>query len=202
MSEEPLTLSVEASKNPFRWISNGRSSERCGPFQLARSMGLKILSPVTVELSPLQEVQFRCKAEALSDFLVANSIAECWERDGGFLGFREKTYMRMFDFKVGDHWESMFLPNGQETVEWRLGYDLILPEEYGLLICPPDHPIPNLYIPYGYIAPTIAERAFRRAGLSIAFRADHKVRILRGQQIAKAIPIPLDTLRLRFSIKE
>lgn len=201
MTEKAPSSLDEPKIESFRWAASARSSDRCGPYQLARNLGLTALSPVTVDLTPLNEIQFRCEANTLPEFLSANSIAEYWQLDKGYIGFKEKTFMRLFDYRVGEHWEPMFLPNGEGTIEWRLGYDLVLPDGIGLLVCPPSNGV-NFMIPYGYIAPQVAARTIQRFGFSIALKPLQPIRIERGAPIAKLIPIPLESLRTCYSFQD
>src|SRR4051812_10174815 len=152
----------------MRWPVDSRKRERGGPYPVGQSIGLDILSPVDVRFEPLDEVQFRCPEGQLAHFMSEHGIVEVWPRDGFYIGFRQVTVLRLYDFAAGDHWEAMFIPNGDRTIEWRLGFDVELPDEYGLLVCPPADPVQGLTIPYGYLCPQVAVRSVAGTGFSLA----------------------------------
>lgn len=200
--EQPTREVLQPTEDMFRWGVEGRAKYKCGPYQLGRILGYHLRSPLTVIMEPLSEYQFRCERDRLDEVSHELGIKEVWERDGTFIGFKDPTFLKRYQFRNADHWEAMFLPNGQNTVEWRLGLDIELPEEYGLLICPPNDPIDGFEVPYGFMGPRVASKLVEQAGLSIAFRPTRSISVYRGDIIAKAIPIPSAVFKLETEMQE
>ncbi|WP_156029577.1 hypothetical protein [Ancylobacter sp. FA202] len=131
----------------------------------------------------LDEIQFHCEEAELARFASENGIVEVWRRQSAFIGFRSATGFRRFDFKSGDHWEAMFLPNGENTWEWRLGLDIHCDDSQLILVLP-GHDIPNLAVVPGVMTGKQLSGG-NGVGLSIAVKPLGRSHIGRGDPIAR-----------------
>ena len=180
--------------NSFKWHANVRDESSCLPRNLGLQIGLYVLSPVSISLDPIDEVQFHCSDDELSSAVSENGFVECWNRGDTRFGFRSSTNFRQFDFRVDQHWESMFVPNGNGTVEWRLGYNIDIDDNMGLLVAPLDD-LTDAVALYGFIPSNSLKRMSASSGFSIALRIFKSTRIEKGQEIARIIPLPLSVFR-------
>jgi hypothetical protein len=185
----------------LRYLAGVREEEHCGPFQLGKAIGFQLQSPIDVVLDPLDEVQFRCDLDQVEKFSSENGLVEVWKRDEGYIGFRQRNRFRLYEYSVGDHWEGMFIPNGKNTVEWRLGFDMFTSSELGMLVAPPAEPLPGLKVPYGYLSSSVLDRMTKGAGFSLAVEPQQRVRISRGDILARVIPVPQETLKTSLTIE-
>ena len=191
---------IPAPEVDFRWLTNLRSEEHCGPFQLGRSLGFVVPSPIDVAIDALDEIQFRGTPTDAGKFAIDNGIVEVWQRDGGYIGFKKHTFLKRYEFRVDDHWECMFIPNGKNTIEWRLGFDANVTGNFGLLVAPPPDPVPNIEIPYGYLSASALQRMTNGSGFSIAIKPLESTHIARGTPLARLIPLPSELFKITLEI--
>jgi hypothetical protein len=102
--------------------------------------------------------------------------------------------MRQHDFRspIGN-WESMFVPNGSGTVEWRLGWGIEIPERYFLMIIGAG--LAGLEIPLGVVAADTVNAMTARGGFSIAVHPAGVAHIQRGDPIARLVLLHPDSLQ-------
>jgi hypothetical protein len=181
------------SDGDFRWLRRGRNSRRCPSFALAQRSLLTLLSPVDVHLHPLEEIQFDCPSETLGEFSETNAIREVWKTGDTFIGFRSPTGLRKYDFRVQDHWEAMFLPNGENTIEWRLGLNVEIPDECALFFCSDPETAGVAVVP-GMLTKARLDRMNSSTGLSIAVKPTVDVGVRRGQPIAMMLLVSVPLL--------
>ena len=111
---------------------------------------------------------------------------EVWERGGGYVATKSNGWLRFTQFRgVDDNWESMFIPNGEGTVEWRLGWAARIPEHTFLLIIGlDDH---ALQVPTGIMTAKQVNQTTENGGMSIAVRPVAPTALTRGMPIARMI---------------
>ncbi|TXM76603.1 hypothetical protein FV218_06575 [Methylobacterium sp. WL69] len=184
---------VEIPEEEFKWLANGRKSSNCAPVALVSSIGWSVISPIDVSLSPIDDVQFKCIDSELENTMSTLGLAEVWRRGESFIGLKSKSGLRLFDFKVDDHWEPMFLPNGEGTIEWRLGFDIIL--DTGLYVWIQGAEFEGLDVVQGIISSKILSR-MSKTGFSIAIRPTGAVHIRAGDTIARIFIVNKDFIKL------
>ncbi|MEU2956990.1 hypothetical protein ABZ633_38775, partial [Streptomyces xanthochromogenes] len=109
----------------------------------------------------------------------------------------DASWLHLGDYRTPTGgWEGMFIPNGQGTVEWRLGFAAQIPPGTFLMVMPPPIPCaPGLGVPLGVIPAKAVNAMADRGGMSIAVQIDHPVSIHRGQEIARIVLLHPDSLR-------
>jgi hypothetical protein len=87
----------------------------------------------------------------------------------------------------------MFLPNGEGSLEWRLGFEVECPEGFAVLVQDASQfgfrALPAL------LTSSLVNRMNATAGFSIALRPENEIRIARGDPIAFLYAIGGETLR-------
>ncbi|WP_218013929.1 hypothetical protein, partial [Rubellimicrobium rubrum] len=131
--------------------------------------------------------------EELQQTLSILGLAEGWRRGEFFIGLRQSSGLRAYDFQAGDHWEAMFLPNGEGTLEWRLGFEVKCEKGYSVLV--QDAAQAGFRTLQGVLTEPILSRMSSTAGFSIALKPEGEVQIRRGDPIAWIYAIDGETLR-------
>jgi hypothetical protein len=185
----------------FRWWRQSRVSEKCLSWRLARELGWVVPSPVDVTMQPLRDVEISpvSLSSAEMAWLAPRDI---WQREGSAIAVDKQrgAWMRLYDFKNGEHWESMFIPNGQGSIEWKLGWRMKAPPDYALLIVPFENTVGLEVIP-GVLNHKYLTALSQGAGLAIAIRPLEGVSIARGQPIARIVLLHTDALRVSDNLK-
>jgi hypothetical protein len=160
------------------------------PWRLARRLGWLVKSPVSVSIGPLtaSEVAATADFEALAQ---ETGLVEVWHRGETAIAHLPSPWLRKYDFHVGDRLEAMFVVNGEDSVEWRLGFSAQVPDDYFLLVLP--EPAAPIQLTAGVLpARTLADR--QTLGLSIAF-SPIAARVRRGDVIGRLVLLHGDSLR-------
>lgn len=89
---------------------------------LGQELGWIVASPVSVTLSPLDDVQIAAgddeEVRAAGRLFVRE---EFWRHDDGYIAVSRNDWLRTYQYRGADgRWQGMFLPNGQGSAEWRL----------------------------------------------------------------------------------
>ena len=95
----------------------------------------------------------------------------------------------------------MFVPNGEGSVEWHLGWQLHMPEDFYLLILPSPE-LPDLQVPPGVLDAATVRRLNNEHGVSIAVRPRASVKIKRRQPVARLILLHEDSLKVSANFEE
>ncbi|MCU7820434.1 hypothetical protein [Kitasatospora sp. DSM 101779] len=195
---ERRTVDIEAAKererlysDNFRFLRAARQPEFCAPWVLGQRIGWRIPSPVDVTLSPLPQVEISAQeAEAAA---AAVGKQEVWLRSGTALAMDKPPWLHLFQFREGDGWGSMFVPNGRGTVEWRLGW---MPEDVAPLsvLTFPSEELPDLGVQVGVLTAASLGR-MESSGFSIAVSPRTTVHVRRGQEIARIVLVGPESLR-------
>lgn len=90
----------------------------------------------------------------------------------------------------------MFLPNGEGSLEWRLSFDVELPEGCSLLV--QDAGQKGFRVVMGVLPGPVMSRMNAASGFSLALRPERQTRVKRGDPIAQLIAISRDTLRMNL----
>jgi len=148
-------------------------------------------------MTPIDDFELHCPEEDVSRVMKLSGASEIWKRDDTCIAVRGCPWLRMFDFKVNDCWDSMFVPNGQGTVEWRQGLQVDVPTGVCLLILPASQNA-DLSVPAGLLTKKLLDGFNEGVGLSIAVHPNAKCHIKRGDPIAWLVPINEEVLQLKL----
>ncbi|MDG4817008.1 MULTISPECIES: hypothetical protein [unclassified Micromonospora] len=185
----------------FRYKRITRLPVECPPWVLGQELGWMIRSPVTMRMTPVEDIDFSMPEE--EDLRpVASKIgrSELWRRGTDWIATRDTDWLRFHDFQTSAGWESMFLPNGYGTVEWRLGWSVRVPDRYFVLVI--GGPIAELEVPVGVIPAKTVNAMTSQGGFSIAVAPRHPVSIRRGDPIARLVLLHPDSLQAAVAAPE
>jgi len=90
----------------------------------------------------------------------------------------------------------MFILNGQGSIEWRLGWEIQIPNNYHIMVMPLDD-LMDINIISGILSSNIVEQINRDSGMSIAIKPQRNIFIKRGQAIARIILLHSDSLAIK-----
>ena len=177
-------------RDEFSHLRADRQPEFCAPWVLGQKIGWRICSPVDVDLTPLP--QYEVNQNEPEKAAAALGKTEVWLRSGTGLIMDRPPWLHMYQFREGETWGNMFIPNGQSTVEWRLGWMPAISEQHTIMIFPSEL-TPELGVLIGVLTPASLKR-LQTTGFSIAFQPKGVVRISRGQEIARLVLVDLASL--------
>jgi hypothetical protein len=180
----------------FRYHRRFRYPEACPPWVMGQELGWRIASPVTVTLTPLDDVQVAA-GEDPDPREAARLLGreDFWRRSTGYIATSRNDWLRVFQYLCADGaWEGMFLPNGSGSVEWRLGWRIRIPADAFLLVTSLDES-PGMTVPTGVLTAKQTNRTWDGGGFSIAVRPDRTVTVHRGQPIARLVLLGRESLQ-------
>jgi hypothetical protein len=178
----------------FRWFRKSRVAEMCLPWRLGQELGWLIPSPVDVAMAPVRDIEIVHGIDAeLHEAASTMGATEVWKRDKCAFATTKTDWLRLYDFRVEDRWESMFILNGQGTVEWRLGWELHLPAKKCAFIFS-DGVCDGMEVPSGVLTESMLKRSNEERGFSIAVKPTRSIQISRGQPVARLIVLPQECL--------
>jgi len=180
----------------FRYSRVARLPADCPPWVMGQQLGWLIRSPITVRMSPIEDVEFSLPdGEDLRTVAQRLQVNEMWQRDEHWIATPGASWMRRFDFQGEDGWEGMFLPNGSGTVEWRLGWALTIPERYFLLVMGAGSDVVD--VPLGILPAATVNRMAGRGGFSLAVRPTISGTVNRGDTVARIVLLHQDSLQAK-----
>lgn len=185
----------------IRWFSKERVKGACYPYKLGKQIGWTILSPIDIEIHPVDEVQIRGTQD---DVLEVGNITgiDFWvQRDGTFIGIKPAGWFQIMQAKVNGIWQGLFIPNGEKTFEWRLGWGVVIPEDYMMLIQPIEGQ-ENFIIHPGLLFSKSLDKFNYGLGQGIAFEPKNRHKISRGDPLAKILIIHKSSLDIEAEVEE
>jgi hypothetical protein len=178
----------------FRYKRITRLPMDCPPWVLGQELGWGIRSPISVQMTPLGDIDFGLpEGEDLRTVGAKIGRSELWRRGDGWVATRDTDWVRFHDFRTPAGWESMFLPNGSGTVEWRLGWSVRVPERYFMLVI--GMPRAGLEVPVGVIPAKTVNAMTSHGGFSIAVAPRQPISIQRGDMVARLVLLHPDSLQ-------
>lgn len=186
-------------RDQFRYVRARRRAEFCPAWVLGQEYGWRVRSPVDVTLDPLHQVEVE-PGEAPAEAARAAAMSEIWLRQGTALAVNRSSWLHSYEFQHADGWESMFIPNGQETVEWRMGWTIEGFEPHAVMVFPSEQR-PDLRVQVGILTPATMHR-LSAVGLSIAISPKSVISINRGDEIARVALVHPDSLQARAEEQE
>jgi len=182
-------------RDHFRYRRIARLPVDCPPWVLGQELGWIVRSPVTVTISPIRDVEFDVPAEEdLRTIGRKINRNEMWRRDGAWIATSDTDWMRSYDYATPEGgWESMFVPNGSGTVEWRLGWAVRIPERYFLMVMGTARL--DLDVPIGVLPAKTVNGMAERGGVSLAISPTVRTTLNRGDPVGRLILLHPDSLR-------
>lgn len=179
----------------FRYLRFGRKRELCPPWIVGQRIGWQVSCPVPVTLHPLDDVQFSVPpAESPETVGRKHDVNELWDRGGAWVGTRNGSWLQRYDYMHAEQWTSMFTPNGEGTVEWRLGWSCEINDDQLLVVLTEEKS--TLTVPFGVLTSKQLEAMNSRGGISIPVRIDMTRTVTRGEPIARIAVVPKGILNL------
>ncbi|MFI1576399.1 MULTISPECIES: hypothetical protein [unclassified Streptomyces] len=185
-------------RDSFRYLRIPRLPADCPPWVLGQELGWAVRSPVTLTMKPLDDIGIAVpEREDAHQAGRRLGGAGMWQRGEEWIAARNADWLHLGDYRAANgSWEGMFLPNGQGTVEWRLGWAATIPARTFLMVMPPPGSGPDgLRVPLGVIPAKSVNAMADRGGMSIAVEPERPVTIQRGQEIARIVLLHPDSLR-------
>lgn len=180
--------------NHFRYHRSFRFREACPPWILGQELGWVLRSPISVHLTPVADMQFTSTEDPQQIGAVAG-VTEFWRRGEGYIAASKNHWIRSHQYRgLSGAWEAMFLPNGDGTVEWRLGWSIRIPDDYFMMVFGLDSGS-GPSIPTGVLTSKQVNRTWDETGFSLAMEPTENVSVERGQPIARIALIHRDSLQ-------
>ncbi|MEU6722007.1 hypothetical protein ABZ897_62145 [Nonomuraea sp. NPDC046802] len=193
----------ELYQRNFRYQRHVRRAGACPPWVLGQELGWIVRCPIDVTLTPVDDVQFGTTDNDASngdsngdpgtgeaDLAAVGRMLnrpEVWRRGQGWLATPRTDWLRFHQFKnQRGAWEGMFVPNGEGSVEWRLGWSASIPADMFLLITGLDTPC-GLEIPTGVLPARHVNATADGPGMSLAVRPHQATRLTRGAPLARIV---------------
>jgi hypothetical protein len=198
----PRRVSAEAARRTaalyeehFRWVRRPRVGELRGASRLWSQVGWSIPSPVDIPLTPVHDVDvlFDAGDSAAGEITNGGGL-----RDRPPLAVPRTDWLRVFQFRTQTGWESMFIPNRDGTIEWRLGWAVEIPRGYFLAVAAAEEAEERWSIPGGAMSSSSLERMSSSGGMAIAVRPTRTVRVRRGETVARMMLLHTDSLHAHF----
>ncbi|MFN8074145.1 MAG: hypothetical protein U0Q15_01850 [Kineosporiaceae bacterium] len=181
----------------FRYVRAERQAEFCAPWVLGQELGWRVSSPIDVTVGPLTQVELT-PDEDPATAVKAAGLSELWTRETTALAVQRTSWLHLYQFRSTEgNWENTFVPNGADTVEWRLGWAIDGVEKHSLLVLPSPR-LPELDVQIGVFTPPMLRRMSRQ-GCSLPIRPQRPVPIRRGDEIARIVLLHPDSLSVRAS---
>lgn len=179
----------------FRWLRAERTAEFCPPSRAAEQLGWILQSPIDADLRPIVDIEVPVDSAERADLHELSLVGQVWVRRTSAIFTEGAGWLNYYQYRSGDQWHQMFVPNGQATLEWHLGLDLEVSDGSHLLILPAG--------PYSLTVPALLTAAAVRGqqtaqGFSIGICPTARVRVERGDPVARLIVLPDDTINAQL----
>jgi hypothetical protein len=181
----------------LRWFRKMRVREHCRSWKMSSELGYVVKSPISCSISPFIdfELESSIDPDELKVFASVSGVNQFWNRPGLSIGIEGGEWLKLYQFKHDQKWNTFFVPNGEGTVEWHLGFKIELPAHHFILVLPYDYN--SAYsIPYGILDSKTLSRLNSDLGMSIALKPLQKTQIARGTPLARIIPITQESFLL------
>lgn len=183
----------ELMRQSFTHMRAERQPEFCPPWVQGSSVGWRVLSPIDVTLTPLEQIEV-ANNERTEHAVRAVGKSQVWLRGGAALALDPPPWLNAYQFTTEQGPETMFLPNGLGTIEWRLGWTIADWGELGIIVIPSPS-CTDLGVEIGVFTPATLGRIADK-GMSIAISPKERITVSRGDEIARIIPISKECLKL------
>jgi hypothetical protein len=195
--KEKLSLSPEHDTEA-RWIKKRRVKGACWPYRSAKELGWTIYSPIDVEIHPLEEIQTTLeKPEEFARLKQLTDMDEWVQKNDILLGVKPSAWYKIHEYSYEGRYRSMFIPNGEGTLEWRQGWTVDVPEDYLILIQPLEMMEAKFIVHPGLLVGSSLKSVQQHLGLPIAFEPLKKCLVKRGEPLAKLYVLPKSILAIQ-----
>jgi hypothetical protein len=175
-----------------------RVPELCWPARLGADFGWLIPSPVHIRMTPIDDIEIAGGDEQQAQaFAATTGYDSLWPRGGNYIAVRNAGWIREADVRSDRGFESMFVPNGQGSLEWHLGWNVEIPDGHFLFVFGLSS-LPELEIPAGVLDSSTLQRLNGTTGMALAIRPRAPVEIVRGQPVARMIVLHPDSLQMKM----
>src|SRR5579884_3693126 len=169
----------------FRWVRKWRSPEMCWPWRAAQESGWVIPSPVDVRVHPIESQEVVVNPfdrQFFVDFTGYEDLSQQPGEETAF-AFERRAWLKVYEVAFRDGFDTMFIPRGADYVEWRLGWDMVVPEDHVLLILPV-FGLTGIEVVQALHDPRCMPAGYDNYGLTLAIRPLASVDIKRRQPLA------------------
>lgn len=191
---EPIPTSI-------RWLTKERVKGACYPYKMGKQLGWIISSPIDVNISPVEEIQIRGNREDVTEVGRMLGIDFWVQRGETFIGIKPSSWFQILQARVEDNWQGLFIPNGERTFEWRLGWGIEIPDDYFLLIQPLEGE-ENFIVHPGLLFPKSLEKFNHGLGQGIAFEPKKQHKIRKGDPLARIFVLHNSALEIKDEVIE
>ncbi|ARU60298.1 hypothetical protein CBW65_03885 [Tumebacillus avium] len=192
---------VESQMNARRWLVQERVKGACYPYRMGKEIGWTIYSPINIEIFPVEEVQIKGSSEDVHEVGRMLGIDFWMARDNMFLGIKPAGWFQVQQALVDGMWQGLFLPNGERTFEWRMGWGIEIPDDYVLLIQPLEGE-ENFVVHPGLLFAKSLAKFNQGLGFGIAFEPKRQHLIRKGDPLAKLLVFHKSALEIKEEIIE
>lgn len=198
LPEKEKFIVPQPTDQEARWIKNHRVKGACWPYRSAKELGFTIYSPINVSIHPLTEIQTKVdKPEEFARLKQLTDMDEWVQKDDILLGVKPSSWYKVHEYEHEGRYRSMFIPNGEGTLEWRLGWTVEVPEEHFLLIQPIEMQTAHFIVHPGLLMGPSVRSVQQHLGLPIAFEPLQPHTIRRGDPLAKLYVLPKTVLAIK-----
>lgn len=193
LKTENISKYTKAVQNSFEFYRANRRPEFCWSWRKANEMGWDLHSPIDITLLPFEDFELTAEinSEKLTSITNSMNFSQIWTRSDSKIAIRHGSWMRAYDFKVGDAYQSMFIPNGFNTVEWVLGWTAHIPDGFVLWFLPSKIQEGNVNVLGGVLKKSsLIEMHKKGIGISIGIQVEARTHILRGDFLGRFVIIP------------
>ncbi|HDX9688630.1 TPA: hypothetical protein ROY10_004222 [Bacillus thuringiensis] len=197
--KEKVNLSSE-NFSEIRWFHKKRKKGACWPYKFAKELGWIICSPIDVIIEPVEEVQVSVESTTdLEEIQHLRGIDFWVKRDDIYIGLKPDGWFRIHQSIIDGVWHSMFVPNGEGSFEWKLGWNVEIPKDFVLLFQPLEG-ISEFITHPGLLTSKMLPSFHSGLGLPIAFEPRKKKQILRGEPLGKMYVFHKSALSLKEEV--
>src|SRR5215211_5001410 len=95
-------------RDSFRFVRKERRAAHCAPWVMGHELGWRIVSPVDVAFTPLDQIELDGGNDPEG---AANAVnrAELWKRERSHLAVEKTSWLHLHQFDANGRWENMFL---------------------------------------------------------------------------------------------
>lgn len=193
---------TEFEDQGIRWIKNKRIKGKCWPYKMAKKVGWTIVSPIDITAEPVQELQVSGDEGDLENIKELTGINFWVKREDTYIGVKPDGWFRVHQAQKDGSWHPMFIPNGEGSFEWKLGWGIEIPKDYVMLFQPLEAQKDFIVHPGLLTSKKLSEFNQRSIGLPIAFEPLQTTQIKRGDPLAKMLIIHKSIMYLKSEVKE
>lgn len=184
----------------FRWLRCARTASQCWPWRLSQEIGWVVPCPVDVCMLPIDDIETKYDPDDMDFFSNATGDIEIWQREQNALVIRTNSWIKMYQYRTKSGWNPMFLPNGQNSIEWQMGWGADISEDTFIMIQPLNNRCDIEILP-GILDRNSVHRLGESTGISLAVRPLCKVNLQRGEPIARLILLHADSLKAKATFE-